>query len=339
MAQQSAYGSVTIKRLRTGETIYMSFSVNKPLVVFYNESGIITDWNSSANQPTIIPNVTSMTGSLVSTQDFRWTKDGTEIQFNAGSGTVTSKDGKFKLNTANGALTIIDADIYGATPHNVNLMFKCNAIVSNISQEVSKPVEISVLSGGSNSYWGAIITDNGTTLNEDRKSITLGAMLLMGGNPVSEPYTYKWSKVTASGNTPIGTTGQPLVVNRDMVDGSTQFQCDFYLGTSAAGDIVEADGVTVIDTADELTVIVPSDAEVGYGKEVQIRPKLWNTNKNAEVTSGVTWSVVVKDSLSYQTIPSSKYAFSSGVFTMREDEMYNSNGEEINPVVIFEATI
>lgn len=336
---QSAYGSVTIKRLRTGETIYMSFSVNKPLVIFYNEGGLITDWVTASNQPTITPVVTSMTGSAVSTQGHRWTLDGVEIQFNAGTGTVASKDGKFKLNTTNGALTICSADIFGTTPHNLNLVYKCNAIVNNIAQEVSKPIEISVLSGGSNSYWGAIITEGNTTLSDTNTQVVLNAQLLLGGNPVTEDYTWKWSKITASGNQQVGQIGQPLTVNRDMVDGSAQFQCDFYIGTTATGDIVEADGITVLDSADELTIIVPNDAEVGYGKDVSITPKLYNTKQQSEIKTGVTWKVVVKDSLSYETIPATDYTFSGGTFTMNEDNMYNSNGEEINPVVIFEATI
>lgn len=68
MSNYSAQGSITIKRLRNGDSLYVSFDTNgKPLYqgVDTSTGSVSPDWTVAANQPIITPKVTSVRGNTV----------------------------------------------------------------------------------------------------------------------------------------------------------------------------------------------------------------------------------------------------------------------------------
>ena len=67
----SAQGSITIKRLRNGDSLFLTLETNGiPLYQGVDpESGAVSpDWTQAANQPVITPHANSVRGNLPETQ-------------------------------------------------------------------------------------------------------------------------------------------------------------------------------------------------------------------------------------------------------------------------------
>ena len=361
----NSYGTVTVRKLRTGDNINISFGVDNGLVIFYktNPEKIITDWSDAQNRPTITPSVTSQRGKNITVGSHLWYINGTLIQFdNNTHKSVAPYANKFQLNESTGALTCLDADLFGSPRlfHNIMLTYKCSVARAGINtpQSVDKSCEIEVIEAGANSYWGGIVTTGSTSLSSDNPSVDLDAVLYYNGSKItdSSAYSVVWyvngTAVTSSisGQLVISNDRKKLTVYRDGVNGMAHVVAKFLVN----GNEVEGAGITVRDDSDAIQVIVPDEVYVEEGGTLSIEPRVYNQEQQSYVTA-TRWDVEIRNNYTEDVVwdssdpltpdPPAGVTFNSstGAFTMLEEYMYYTGDDggsiEYFPIITFCAEI
>lgn len=332
-------GTCTITRLRMGDNIYVTLNVNGSPCIVYDDQRIYTDF--SKNPLTITGAVESAQGAAITVKKSVWQVDGKEVAADDTTYEMTADAaGGYSLKIKGAVIT--DVSKIG----NVLVTWLVTIESQGVEQTLRKTMEITAVNNGANSYWGTIQPGSSTILGTEHTAVTLGHMLNLGGKALaygtaSGQYSVKWQvngEAAASGK--VDSKGQ-LTVDRDMVNGMAYVICEFYVG----GTLVESDGITVVDVADELQIVVNDHYDVEYGGTVTITPKLVRVTANGtttQVTTGITWGVHVYNNYRMDEIGSQLYSFSAstGTFSMAEKNMYYNNGsEEYSPVVVFSATV
>lgn len=328
-------GTCTITRLRMGDNIYVTLNVNGSPCIVYDDKRIYTDF--AKNPLTITGAVTSMQGSGVTIKSAVWQVDGKQV---TASSTYEVTTTSLKIKGA------IISDV--AKIGNVLVTWVATVVSQGVEQTVRKTLEITAVNNGGNSYWGTIQPMGNTILAANNTAVTLGHTLNLGGNALTfgtgnGDYSVKWTvngEAPASGK--VDAKGQ-LTVDRDMVNGMAYVVCEFSVG----GIVVESDGITIADVADELQIIVNDHYSVAYGGTVTVQPKLVRLNSQGtmtEIKSGITWGMVVRNNYTMAEVASADYTFSAstGAWSMSEPNMYytvKGVKTEYSPVVIFSATI
>lgn len=328
-------GTCTITRLRMGDNIYVTLNVNGSPCIVYDDKRIYTDF--SKTPLTITGAVTSAQGSEVAIKSAVWQVDGKQV---AASSTYEVANTSLRIKGA----IISDVSKIG----NVLVRWIATVVSQGVEQTVEKTLEITAVNNGGNSYWGTIQAQGNTILSASNTKVTLGHTLNLGGNALTMgtgggQYAVAW---TVNGSAPaaskVDAKGQ-LTVDRDMVNGMAYVICEFSVG----GVVVESDGITIADVADELQIIVNDHYDVAYGGTVSIQPKLARLNSQGtmtEIKTGITWGVTVRNNYTMGEVASSDYTFSAstGAMSMSETKMYYTVSgvkTEYSPVVIFSATV
>ncbi|MBQ6097912.1 MAG: hypothetical protein IJK99_09215 [Bacteroidales bacterium] len=301
----SAQGSITVKRLRNGDTFFISFDLNGiPLFQGVDPvTGIVTpDWTVAANQPVITPVVTSARGNVVSLGGHQWSYNGVALLFNgATSGNwTTDSTGKFQLNNTTGALKII-ANLASTT--NIasdNLLYTCVATVAGVEYNLSKSVDIQIQSVGASSYYGTI---NATSeqLTALVTQTTVSTKLYLGGTE-QNGYYVKWYKDDTLWSEKSGQAS--ITVGRGDVDGTQLIIAEFYKSSSDATPVFRA-GIRIIDTLDDFHVefryvnsggtTSNANREVDVNNPVYVQAYVVNVRTNTEVTVSGMWKAMVMD--------------------------------------------
>lgn len=356
-------GSVTIKRLRNGDSLQMTLNTSKPLLQIFSISNntFTPDWSNTANQPVLTAQVRSILGNSVSIVAAKW-KVGSSIMmevFKAGYGNLldsqdtaarlTYSKGMYTatLNTGaseNATLRIAGKPISQAADA-ANITITCTLYVSingNQPVEVSKIAEIeyrSLATGGYKSWITASYNgkDVGTILDDDTPQITLEPHLAdVDGEMDPSKYTVEWYKevqgadTALTNNTAYTKDGKKLVVKRENVEGKAVFYCKFRLTGSSTE--CEADYVEITDNTDDYNIILsPASPQVALNENIVITPYVYNVRTGTKINVK-SWTVEVKNAETMQDVTSGWSANASGVFTMNESAMYQ-NGAEFDPVV------
>ncbi|MBQ0073114.1 MAG: hypothetical protein KBT34_02845 [Prevotella sp.] len=331
-------GTCTITRLRNGDTIYATLKFNRATNVSY-EGSIIT--GGFSEKPLVVePLFASASGSVVTLKTGVWKCDDVDI----------SELSIGKVD-AGGILTIFSNDFMDASePRNHRFAFQGTVVLGGIEHTITKTFEVTMISSGGNSFWGSIIPDGSTILSDSNPDVTLKASLTKGGEEVSDAdYYVKWYNNDMEVH-----TGNRLTVERKDVNGAALFRCEFY---STDGDhLLEADGISVLDVADDYQIVLNTEYQVSINGEVVITPQLYSASKEDFVSYGVSWSAKVKNNYTLADVPSTVGHWNvdsgTGKFTMNEKDMYytpalddpnyglsKSTPIEYNPIVIFTATI
>ena len=299
MSNYSAQGSITIKRLRNGDSIFLTLELNgKPLYQSYDEQtgSVIPDWSIAANQPILTPHASSTRGNSVSLSDHTWVYNGVTLVFNgATSGDyVIDSTGKFARNPTNGALKIIANLASSVNIANDTLEYSCVATVAGTEYNLSKSVDIQIQKGGASSYYG-FINASTTQLDESHSSATLASELWLAASQISD-YYIKWYK----GNTEWAAKAglKTITVSRDDIDGSQLFIAEFYKAQGDTNYIFRA-GISVIDTLDEI-ILVPyiysSNKEVDTDNPVTVKARIVRASTNTVLTpTNPTWLFTIMD--------------------------------------------
>ncbi len=300
MTDFSAQGSITIKRLRTGDTLFITFNSNGiPLYQGVDtKTGTVTpDWTQAANQPIVTPNVTSARGMTVSTSNHVWKYNGVQLLFNGASsgGYTADSTGKFAMNPSNGALKIIGNLASTTNYANDTIEYSCQATLAGVEYNLSKSTDIVIQSTGATSYMG-IITATTEQLTGAVTSTTLSAQLKLAGADVGS--YVKWYKGNL--NTPwTAKNGQNnITVTRSDVDGTILFIVEFYLAQTDAQPVYRA-GIRIIDAADAFQIvysITSANKTVDDNKPVTVTGQLVNMRTNSVVTmAGAVWRTYVME--------------------------------------------
>ena len=287
----SAQGTVTLRKLRNGATSAVALNVDKQLlqlVAINDATGNATvapDWSQSANQPTITP--TLIGGSGMSLSDVRWYYNGDIYIGNIESG---SSNANFRINSNDGSLTIINNLGSKDNLSTDTVTMKAEIIDSTglTSGNVEKTIDIPIQRVSTSGYT-VLIDSTGTVLGTTasgsvNNSTTLTAKVLQGTADVTDSVTVKFYK----GNTDTAvSTGKTLTVTRDDVDGA-----QLYIARAFVGSVeVDAEGITIIDSADEYQIIMSCAAGTDSQNNVT------NYNVPASATQTVVTATVQKNGI------------------------------------------
>ena len=273
----SAQNSITIKRLRSNDSLMLTFE-NNGIPLFQavdEESGAVSpDWSIAANQPVRTPKVTSARGLAVSLSGHSWAYNGVALNFNGAESGGWKKDstGKFSLNTSTG----VEYNLTGELP-------------------------IAIQNMGASSYYLAILAST-EQLTSKVTSCTLTTKLYAGANAITD-YYIKWYKDTAAWTDKNGQ--KSVTVTRGDVDGTQLFIAEVYQSSSASQPIARA-GVRIIDTADEFQIvcyITSSNKEVDTGQPVTVSAKIVNMTTGSTYTpTSASWTMDVMDKENWKSL-------------------------------------
>ncbi len=295
----SAQNSITIKRLRSNDSLTLTFENNGvPLFQAVDEtSGAVSpDWSVAANQPVRTPKATSARGLSVSLSQYRWSYNGVSLNFNGAEsgGWKNDSTGKFSLNSSTGAIKIIGNLASSTNMAGDTLTFSCVATTAGVEYNLTGELPIVIQNMGASSYYLAILA-NTEQLTSNVTSSTLTTKLYAGANAITDYYV-KWYKDTVAWTDKNGQKN--ITVTRGDVDGTQLFIAEIYQSSSASQPIARA-GVRIIDTADEFQIncyITSTNKEVDDGHPVTVEAKIVNMTSGAVYNpSSSTWTMDVMD--------------------------------------------
>ena len=300
--QLSAQSSITIHRLRTGDTLYISLDADKNLYQAYMDGGsIFPDWTVENNQPTITPKVVSSSSPVaLNTTTHKWSYNGTELTFTgeAESGWKTDSTSTFKMNVNNGALKIIKNLANKGNLGNDTLTYSGQAEYNGTDHQLTKSIDVVIQKGAANSYYGYVDADPSIiTEFEGMKQSVLTATLYLGASVVpTSDYTVEWYKDTeklSKGN------GNTLTVTQSDIDGTQLFIAKFYLNSDTKNPVFSY-GKSITDASDDYTVMLSatggSGGFVAENSPVTVTATVWNVKQEeAETPSGAAWSLSILD--------------------------------------------
>lgn len=299
--QLSAQSSITIHRLRTGDTLYISLDADKNLYQAYmTGGGVYPDWTDPNNQPTITPKVVSSSSPVaLNTTLHKWSYNGTELTFtgDATDGWKTDSTNAFKMNVNNGALKIINNLANEGNLGNDTLTYSGQAEYNGTDHQLTKSIDVVIQEATSNSYYGYVDADPSIITEFDgMKQSVLTATLYHGASVVpTSDYTVDWYKDTeklSKGN------GNTLTVTQSDIDGTQLFIAKFIL--NGEKDPVFTYGKSITDASDDYTVMLSatggSGGFVAENSPVTVTATVWNVKQEkAETPSGAVWSLSILD--------------------------------------------
>ena len=304
-----AQGSITIRRLRTGDSLFLSFDSNN-IDLWQGvdpESGAVApDWTVAANQPIRTPRVSSARGNAVTLVNHSWKRAGTDINFvkDAGGGWMEDATGTFRMNTTTGALRICKNLATKNTVGGITLAWEGVANVAGTEYQLTRDLDIRIGNMGSSSYVGSIIAAT-EQLSSSTPSTTINTSLRLGANTVAN-YHIKWFK---DNELWVAKNGQKsITVTRDDVDGTQLFIAEFYKTTTDVNPVARF-GIRVIDISDEFQVKFRTTSEnrdVATGKPVTVKGYVVNMTTGSEVnTPDGVWRVDAYDKDSWTVLKTS----------------------------------
>lgn len=303
MDQFELQGSVVIKRLRTGQTVYLSLDADKALAqaVDPDSGNVAPNWGKAENQPIVTPSAKSYSGEGVELSGHRWAYNGTTLVFNGtadsnGFKPITSGYGQglFALKESTGQIKIVGNIASESNYVDDTLTYTGDYVMATTKMKgtISGTRTIQLFKAGASS-WIGYCNPLQSQIGNGVDSTTIQTQLQCGtqiyGTDSKHPYSCKWYK--NSRNTIIdGQTGTTLKVDRSMVDGQTLFICDFMVN----GNVVSTDGCHVTDYADEfmLKTNVSNDLDTGVISTAYATIVLTKTQQPANVTKAI-WDYAV----------------------------------------------
>ncbi len=337
MSKYSAQGGLTVRRLRNGDTLYLTFEHNSnPLfqAVDSQTGSVAPDWTVEANRPVVTPNVGSTRGNVVTLANHAWSYNGSVLNFNGATsgGYTLDATGKFAMNTTTGALKIMANLASTANMANDTLLYSVTATVGGVNYSLSKSIDIQIQGAGASSYFG-FINASTTQLNDTVTQAVLKANLWLSTSPVTSFYV-KWYKGDTAWSAMNGQS--QVTVGRNDIDASQLIIAEFYLSSSDATYVARA-AITLIDTLDEI-IVVPyissAQKEVDTGSPVTVAARIVKAKDGSVLTpSNPTWAFEIYDGNSWSLLASAS-ASSIQVTTAHTDQPDGSTHEVVVLVTV-----
>lgn len=313
MSNYSAQGSITVKRLRNGDSLFLTLENNGiPLYqsIDPNSGAVSPDWTKTENQPIITPKANSVRGNNVVLDGHNWYYNNNSVPLSfigEESGQwVSDSTGKFAINKSTGALKIIQNIASKENTANDSLKYTAVARVSGVEYNVEKSVDILIQPTGASSYIGFVIAST-TQLTSSVSSASLSTQLQIADKQIRDYYV-KWYKDNTEWKEQTGK--KTIIVERTDVDGEQLFIAEFYLSSEDANPVYRA-GIRVIDTLDNFLIVLAitsANKEVDTGTPVTVSAKIINSRTNAEVGYNAdkqTWAMSVWDTSTWSVIKTS----------------------------------
>jgi hypothetical protein len=332
--EYSAQGSITIKRLRNGDTLFLTFDNNGiPLYqgVDPTSGAVSPDWTVPANQPTRIPKVTSTRGASVSLSHHAWAYNGNALVFNGAQDGNYVKDstGMFEMNTSTGELKIIANLASTVNYANDTLTYSCTATVNGLESNLSKSIDVTIQSVGASSYVGLLVATT-EQISEAVPTAQIASQLMLGTSSLTN-YYIKWYKEDLNHEWTDKAGQKTVTVTRDDVNGTTLFIAEFYANQSDTASVYRA-AIRIIDTGDEFQIVysITSDNKmVDEGQNVTVTGKIVNMHTSAVLApTSAVWTTEVMDTktwVSTQSVQSNEVI----VTTADTDTDHGQNDVEV----------
>lgn len=311
----SAAGAITIKRLRNGDTLYLTLGTDNPLFQAVNPTtgAVAPDWTVEANRPKITPKCyTAKNGEkYVTLSGHEWTWNNIKLDFpteasEGGLVPCSNADGSFAIGS-DGSLTIIKNLASKENSANDTITYSATATVDGVEYAVTKSVDVVIHTAGDTTY-SAYITADPAILTSEDPSTTLKLWLWNGTVPESaDDYYVRWLRGIEGGELTAGKKKPTLPVNRNLVDGTTVFIAEVYgkeVSSIAAGDtpLCRA-SIRITDLLDEYQIrfrylanskgVMNTAVEPGNG--VKVQAFVWNVTQGKEVPSeSASWKIDVQ---------------------------------------------
>lgn len=311
MVAYSAQGSITIRKLRSGDTFIISLQLNdKPLYqgVDPTTGAVSPDWTEADNQPIITPAVQSALGNAVTLSNHAWRYNGVSLNFNGVSsdGWTADSTGKFRMNATTGALRIIGNLASKTNIAADTLKYSCIATSAGVETNLTKSIDVTIQQTGSSAYYGYITlgSDGDNILTAERTSVQMTAHLMVGGSEVQDFYVkwYKDDTLWSDKN-----EQKTVTATRDDVNGMQIFIAEFYTDQASSSPVARG-AVYVNDSSDQFIVIMnvsSTNKEVTDDSPVTVTAKVVKMSDNSTVsTSGMSWRIDVMDKDTWTTIKS-----------------------------------
>ena len=323
MSKYSAQAGITIRRLRNGDTLYLTLEIgSNPLfqAVDSQTGAVGPDWTVAANQPVITPNVNSTRGNTVDLASHAWTYNGSTLNFDGATsgGYTLDSTGKFAMDLTTGALKIVANLASIANMGNDTLQYEVDATVGGVTYHLTRSVDVQIQAAGASSYFG-FINASTTQLDSSHASATLTANLWLSTSAVGSFYV-KWYK----GSTPwTAMNGQTSVtLNRSDIDAAQLVIAEFYLNSGDANYVARA-AITILDTLDEI-IVVPyissAQKEVDTNKPVTVACRIVKASDGSTLTpSSPTYTFEAYDGDTWQ-LKATSTASSINVDTTMTDQ-------------------
>lgn len=315
MSNYSTQGSITVKRLRNGDTLYMAFDYNGKTLyqgVDPVSGAIAPDWTVAANQPVITPRCRSVRGVTVTRSSHQWSYNGQTLLFtgatSADGNWRTDSTGRFQLNLTSGddggALKIIDNLANPSAVANGQLEYTCVATYDGANYNMSKSIDVVIQHQGASAYYGSVLASP-HIIDATATTSTLTTALQSGADVITGYYV-KWYKGSTAWTAQNG--NKNITVGRSDVDGTQLFIAEFYLKSTDTTPVARA-GVYVIDSLDEFVVsfdITSAAKEVAPGQDVTVKGKVVNTRTNSvQALTGAVWQCDVMEKDTWTSIKQS----------------------------------
>ena len=324
MDNYSVQNSMTVKRLRTGETLFISLSTHGiPLYqgVDPNTGAVTPAWGTGTGEitPIITPQVASARQeTTISLSHHVWSYNGVSLTFNGGTITVggvaytkASNDERFAMSI-DGALAIIGNLASKTNLAADTISYSCIATVAGAEYNLAKSIDVQIQNVGASSYYGVIAADS-EQLTSTVESTVVRTALYLGGT-VQTGYYVRWYKDEDVWTEKAGQSS--ITVQRSDVNGTQLIIAEFHKSESDAtsgGSPIYRAGIRITDSLDDYQVqyrFCNSDGtttgtpnrEVDTNKPVYVKAYVVNMRTNTEMTTitNASWvsNVMDKDSWS-----------------------------------------
>lgn len=309
MSKYSCQNSISIKRLRNGDTIFLTLEMNgKPLfqTIDKQTGAVAPDWSVTANQPIITPNVGTTRNNSVLLSGHSWQYNSQLLAFNGESvgGFTPDSTGKFAMDPNTGALKIIGNLASPSNMANDTLTYSVVASVGGINYSLNKSVDIQIQLSGASSYFGFINLST-TQLDSDHPSAMLKAELWLAASALSS-FHVKWYKGEDEWSEAAGM--KEVTLSRDQINGTQLVIAEFYLSASGTSYVYKT-AVSIIDTLDEILVvpyISSVNKEVDDGKPVTVAARIVKASTGGALTpANPVWKFTAMDGDTWEEVASS----------------------------------
>lgn len=298
----SAQNSITIKRLRSSDSLILTFGNNGiPLFQAVDKvsGNVAPDWTVPANQPVRIPVITSTRGLNVIVNAHNWSHNGIPIIFNGVevSGWTLDSTGKFQIN-ADGHIKIVQNLASSLNPAGDILSYTANVSVAGVEYSLSGELEVVIQEMGASSYYATILAET-ETLDSGTTSTNVITRLYQGLTELTSYHT-KWYKDFVEWTEKAGQ--QDIVVTREDIGGAQLFIAEMYKTSDPGETILARAGVRIMDISDEYKVILDITStdkmvykdENGVDHNVTVAAKILNMKTNAVYApAGAVWRLDV----------------------------------------------
>lgn len=344
--------TAAVRRTLKGDTLSLSLQTNGvPLFQGLNPDTFTVSpkWSESGTHPVITPNVSSARKNNVTLTSHAWAYNGKDLCFSfSGTGWETSTvDNRFKLNHADGSLSIV-ADLASKVNQDSDtLTYSGVAVLGASTYEMEKSIDILVSMLGGSSYFGGVSADT-TVLSKGQTLAVLKPWLFnSAGGEVS---TYSVKLYRGSGTDLAGTYNNPasgITIHRDKTGDTDKLYVDshqlFVLEFIVDGAAVYRTGISIDDISDIYQLALNSIGQVDEDTNQTFRCIVTNceTGKAPKSISGnVTFVIYTDNNGSVENKRSETMTWSKNVsdgFVVRNADTIDENNNIIGVSVSADA--